>query len=184
MKKTSKHIKDIVIASLFIALGIVLPFLTGSNQQLGSVFLLMHIPTLIAGLVLGFKYGFLVGLITPFLRSILVGMPPLFPIAITMMFELASYGLFIGLAYKLLPKRPLFVYVSLSISLILGRVIWGLAAKIFYGLAGMTFTFDKFITAGFVTSLPGITIQIVLVPLLFISLKRTQVFNINNEEKE
>lgn len=178
MKKTNQHIKDIALASLFTSLGIVLPFLTGSNQELGSVFLLMHIPTLIAGLVLGFKYGFLVGLITPFLRSILVGMPPLFPIALTMMFELSSYGLFIGLAYKLLPKRHFYVYVSLIISLVLGRVVWGLAAKLFYGLAGMVFTFDKFITAGFVTSLPGILIQIVLVPLLFLYLKRTKTIEI------
>lgn len=177
MNKNNRTIKHMILASLFIALGIVLPFLTGSNQQLGSVFLLMHLPILIAGLVLGFKYGFLVGLITPILRSLLVGMPPLFPFAVTMMFELAAYGFLIGLFYKLLPKSPVYVYVSLIISLILGRIIFGIAAYIIYPLAGITFTFDQFIKAGFVTSLPGIAIQIVLVPLLFIYLKKTNVLD-------
>ena len=175
MNNNNRSLKHVILASLFIALGIVLPFLTGSNQQLGSVFLLMHIPVLMAGLVLGFKYGILVGLITPILRSVLVGTPPLFPFAVTMMFELAAYGTFIGLAYKMLPKHPAFVYLSLFISLLLGRVVWGVAAYIIYPLAGMTFTLDKFITAGFVTSLPGLAIQIILVPLLFIYLKRTRI---------
>lgn len=177
MKKDQNQIKYIVLSSLFIALGIVLPFLTGSNQQLGSVFLLMHIPTLIAGLVLGYKYGLIVGLITPILRSVVVGMPPLFPIALVMMFELGAYGFSIGLSHKFLPKHPVFVYVSLVIALLFGRIIWGLAASVIYPLGGMMFTFDKFIAAGFVVSLPGIAIQIVLVPLLYLYLKKTHVLD-------
>ncbi|MCD8568239.1 MAG: ECF transporter S component [Geovibrio sp.] len=69
----------LVLSSLMIALGIVLPFLTASNPALGSVFLLMHIPALFTGLILGPKYGLLVGLVTPLLRSVLVSMPPLYP---------------------------------------------------------------------------------------------------------
>jgi riboflavin transporter FmnP len=177
MKLANITIKDIVLASMFIALGLVLPFLTGSNPELGGIFLLMHIPVLIAGLVLGGKYGLLVGMITPILRSVLVGMPPLFPVALAMMFELGAYGLIIGISYRLLPKKPAFVYVALIISLLIGRGVWGAAAAIFYPLAGFGFTFDKFIAAAFVTGLPGIAIQVVLVPLVFIYLQRTHLLD-------
>lgn len=175
MKLNKNPIKEIVLASLLIAMGIVLPFLTGSNPQLGGVFLLMHIPAFIAGLVLGAKYGLLVGLITPILRSLTVSMPPLFPQALAMMFELGAYGFFIGLSYRILPKKPLFVYVSLIIALLIGRGVWGIAASIFYPMAGISFTLDKFIAAAFVTGLPGIAIQVILVPLVFIYLQRTGV---------
>lgn len=181
MKLSKNPIKEVVLASMFIALGIVLPFLTGSNPELGGIFLLMHIPVLIAGLVLGGKYGLIVGLITPILRSVLIGMPPLFPIALAMMFELGAYGLLIGLSYRFLPKNPLFVYVALLISLLLGRGVWGIAAAIFYPLAGFGFTFDKFLATAFVTGLPGIAIQVVLIPLLFIYLKRTHILDHIND---
>lgn len=177
MKLSKNPIKEVVLASLFIALGIVLPFLTGSNPELGGIFLLMHIPVLIAGLVLGGKYGLIVGMITPILRSVLVGMPPLFPIALAMMFELGAYGLLIGISYKLLPKHPIFVYVALIIALLIGRGVWGVAAAIFYPLAGFGFSFTAFIKAAFITGLPGIAIQIVLIPLLFIYLKRTHLLD-------
>ena len=177
MKSSKIKIKDITLASMFIALGIVLPLLTGSNPELGSMFLLMHIPVLIAGLVLGGTYGLLVGMITPILRSVLVGMPPLFPVALAMMFELGAYGFFIGFSSKLLPKKSAFVYVSLLIALLLGRGVWGAAAAIFYPLAGFGFTFDKFLTAAFVTGLPGIAIQVVVVPLVYIYLQRTRLLD-------
>src|SRR5690554_5395346 len=98
MKKS--QLKKIILASMFVGIGIILPFLTGNNQQLGNMFSLMHIPVLLAGLVLGFQYGLIVGLITPILRSLLIGMPPMMPIALSMMFELGAYGLFTGLFYK------------------------------------------------------------------------------------
>lgn len=171
------HIKDIAIASLMVAMGIVLPFLTASNPQLGSIFLLMHIPVLISGLVLGPKYGLIVGMMTPILRSLLFMMPPLYPQALVMMFELGAYGFFIGLSYRTLSKTSFNVYASLLIALLLGRVVWGVAASFFYPLAGLNFSFSIFLKAGFVTSLPGIGIQIVLIPLLFIYLKRTNILD-------
>lgn len=170
-------IKEVAIASLMVAMGIVLPFLTASNPQLGSIFLLMHIPVLIAGLVLGPKYGLIVGMMTPILRSLLFTLPPLYPQALIMMFELGAYGFFIGLAYHHLPKRTIDVYASLFIALLLGRAVWGIAASIFYPLAGFNFSFQIFLKTAFVTSLPGLGIQIVLIPLVFIYLKRTRVLD-------
>ncbi|MCU0105147.1 ECF transporter S component [Acholeplasma vituli] len=173
----NKSLYALVLSSLMIALGVVLPYLTASNPQLGSVFLLMHIPALFAGLILGPKYGFLVGVVTPLLRSLIAGMPPLFPQALVMSFEIAGYGFFAGLIKQLLPKKDLSVLIALVAAMILGRAVYGLAAWIFYPLAGLNFTLKIFLTAAFVTGLPGITIQLVLIPLLYFGLKRTQALD-------
>lgn len=170
-------IYPLVLSSLMIALGIVLPFLTGSNPQLGSIFLLMHIPALLTGLILGPRYGLLVGLITPVLRSLLVSAPPLYPIALTMTFELGAYGFFIGFAKKYLPKKDLYFVLSLVISMILGRAVWGLAAAVFYPLAGFNFSLSIFVKAAFITGLPGIGIQLIVIPVLYFSLKKTHVLD-------
>lgn len=167
----------LVLSSLMIALGVVLPYLTASNPQLGSVFLLMHIPALMTGLILGPKYGLLVGLVTPILRSLIAGMPPLFPQALVMSFEIAAYGFFAGFIKQFLPKKDYSIVLSLVGAMLLGRAVWGIAAWVFYPLAGLNFTFKIFMTSAFVTGLPGIGIQLVLIPLVYFGLKRTQALD-------
>ena len=169
------EIKKIILASFFIALGIVLPFLTGNVSFLGARFLPMHIPVLFAGIILGWKYGLLVGLITPLLRAITVGIPPLFPIATVMAFELATYGFLIGMIYSLLPKKVIYVFVSLILAMIGGRIVWGLAAFLIYPLAGFNFTFDLFIAGAFVNAIPGIILQLFLIPALYIGLMKADI---------
>ena len=95
-----KSTQNLVLASLFLALGWILPFMTGQLQALGRSLLPMHIPVLLCGLICGWRYGLLVGLMTPLLRSMLLGMPPLFPVAIAMAFELGVYGLVTGILFK------------------------------------------------------------------------------------
>lgn len=177
----NKELKKIILASIFIAFGIILPFLTGNNQELGNMLSLMHIPVLLAGVLLGFKYGLIVGLITPILRSLIIGMPPMLPIALSMMFELAGYGFFIGLFYMLLPKKEINIQISLILAMLLGRVFWGIAAFIFYPMAGWNFSFKMFLNAGFVTSLPGIVLQLILIPILLVHLKNAGVIERINE---
>jgi uncharacterized membrane protein len=84
---------------MFLALGIVLPFLTGQIKEIGDTLLPMHIPVMLCGLICGGKYGFAVGLVLPFLRSATVGMPPIYPNAVWMSAELATYGFMIGFLY-------------------------------------------------------------------------------------
>lgn len=179
MKKS--QLKKIILASMFVGIGIILPFLTANNQELGNMFSLMHIPVLLAGLVLGFQYGLIVGLLTPILRSLLIGMPPMMPIALSMMFELGAYGLFTGLFYKLLPKKDINVLITVALAMILGRAVWGVAASIFYKAAGWEFTLKTFMTAGFVVAAPGIAIQLVLIPTLFVRLVETGAIERINE---
>jgi thiamine transporter ThiT len=122
MKKTG--VRNLVLAGLFLALGRVLPFFTGQIPAIGQRLLPMHLPVLLCGFVCGGPYGLIVGVLTPLLRSVLFGMPPMFPTALAMAFELAAYGLLAGLFYRLFPKKIGFAYLALVLAMIGGRVVW------------------------------------------------------------
>ena len=172
MNKSTRHL---TLASLFIALGLLLPFITAQIPSLGNMLLPMHIPVLIGGFVLGWPYGLLVGLVLPVFRSVLFGMPPMFPTAIAMSFELAAYGFMTGLFYKLLPKKNIFIYGTLILAMVLGRGVWGGVSYFLYGLNDAAFTWQIFLSGALVNAIPGIIIQIVIIPILIIALKRAKV---------
>ena len=98
MKKN--ELKNLVLAAMFLALGLVLPFLTGQIQQIGNMLLPMHFPVILCGLICGWKYGLGVGFIVPLLRSAIFGMPVMYPNALAMAFELATYGFFAGFLFS------------------------------------------------------------------------------------
>jgi len=161
----------LVFAGLLLALGLLLPFLTGQIPEIGQMLLPMHLPVLLAGFVCGWPYGLAVGFITPLLRSQLFSMPPL-PNAVVMAFELAAYGFATGLFYKLLPKKNIFIYTSLIISMVCGRVVWGIASLILYGLQDKAFTWQLFAAGAVINAIPGIILQIVVIPLIIMALKK------------
>lgn len=159
-------IKKITYGSSLIALGILLPFLTASNPALGQVFLLMHIPALLGGFILGSKHGALIGFIMPLLRSVLFTTPPFYPVAMIMAFELAAYGFFAGFFFALFNKVKLGYVYALILAMISGRLVWGVASVIILSIANRPYSFEAFVAFGFVTALPGILIQLVLIPVL------------------
>ena len=171
-----KTLIRMILSGLFIALGLVLPFFTGQIPQIGSMLLPMHIPVLICGFVCGWPYGLVVGLITPLLRSLIFTLPPLFPGAVAMAFELAAYGCMTGLLYKLLPKKPVFIYVTLILAMLIGRVVWGIVTfALVVGFAGNAFTFQAFLAGAFINAVPGIIVQIVLIPLIILALRKANL---------
>lgn len=168
--------KTMVLAALFLALGMILPFFTGQIPMIGSRLLPMHIPVLICGFVCGWQYGLVVGLVTPILRSFIFGMPPLMPTATAMAVELAVYGAATGALYNLQKKTNLSVYISLIGAMVLGRIAWGLVSIPLYGLAGKSaFTWQAFVAGGFINAIPGIVLQIVLIPVIIIALNHAGV---------
>ncbi len=170
MKKSTT--KKMVYAGLLLALGLVLPFLTAQIPSLGSKLLPMHIPVLLAGFICGWPYGLLIGFILPLIRSMLFGMPPMFPTAVAMAFELAAYGAVTGILYKILPKKNMSVYISLIVAMICGRIVWGAVSLVLLGLSGSPFTWEIFMTGAFVNAVPGIIIQIIIIPVIVIALKK------------
>lgn len=171
----NKSTKNLVLAGLFLALGLVMPFLTAQIPNLGSRLLPMHIPVLLCGFVCGWRYGLSVGVVVPVLRSMLFGMPPMFPHAIAMAFELATYGLLAGLFYQLLPKKNFSTYLTLILAMIGGRIVWGIASLVLYGLNGLPFTWQIFVGGAFINAIPGIIVQIILIPIIIMALERARL---------
>ena len=92
-------------AAMCLALSFLLPFLTGQIPTVGQLLCPMHLPVLLCGFLCGWKWGLAVGVVAPLLRSFTLGMPPLFPTALCMAFELAAYGFLAGFLYKKFPKQ-------------------------------------------------------------------------------
>lgn len=170
MNKT--NVKTLVLAALFLALALVLPFLTGQIPEIGSMLCPMHIPALLCGFFCGWPWALAVGLIAPVLRSITFGMPPMFPVAICMSFELATYGAVCGLLYQKLPRKKSSIYVSLLASMVAGRLVWGLARFLCTGLDVSAFGLSAFWSGAVATAIPGIIVQILLIPVLVIALEK------------
>lgn len=161
-------------SAMCLAMAMLLPFLTANNMQLGNALSLMHIPVFLCGFLCGAPWGAAVGLIAPMLRHLIIGMPP-FWTAFAMMFELCAYGFLSGLFYKIFPKKIPFIYVSLVLAMLGGRIVGGAVKFILMGLGKTTFSFAAFFTSYFVVAWPGILVHIVLVPLLIIALKKAKL---------
>lgn len=164
--------KKLVLSALFIALGIVLPFFTGQLPQIGNMLLPMHIPVLICGFVCGAPYGFAVGFIVPLLRSVMFGRPMMIPTAVGMAIELAVYGTVTGLMYARFQNKKLGIYISLITAMIAGRIAWGVTSLLIYRALGNPFTWEIFAAEAFFNAIPGIVVQLVLIPVLIYSLNK------------
>ena len=186
MRKQSRGIKKLVLSAMFMAIGLVLPFITGQIQQIGSMLLPMHIPVLFCGLICGWQYGAVVGFVLPLLRYVLFGMPPIFPTGVSMSFELAVYGAVIGLIMQQLRKRNTTdsgknyvrnLYLALIGAMLAGRIVWGLVRFILARATMQPFTMEMFMAGAFLTAIPGIIVQLILIPGIMAALKRVGVLN-------
>lgn len=168
-------VKKVVLAGLFMALTYVLPYLTGQIPEVGSMLCPMHIPVLLCGFVCGWQWGLTVGLIAPIFRSLTATMPPLFPTAICMSFELAVYGVIAGLLYKIFPKGKRYIYLSLIIAMLAGRIVWGIAMFVCMGMNGGSFGLQAFVAGAFTNAIPGIILQLVVIPPVIMLLEKRKI---------
>ena len=169
-----------ILAALFLALAYVMPFLTGQIPEIGSMLCPMHLPILLCGFICGWPWGLVVGVTAPLFRSLILGMPPPFPTALCMAFELAAYGAIAGLMHKILPRKKPFIYCSLLTAMIAGRLIWGMAMFIFVGVSGESFTLAAFLAGAITNAIPGIIMQIVLVPILVMILDNPKILKLRD----
>ena len=156
--------KKLVLSALFLALAYTLPFLTGQIKAFGAMLCPMHLPVLLCGFICGWQWGAAVGLTAPLFRSLTLGMPKLFPSAICMTFELATYGIMAGIIYRILPKKKKHIYLTLLLSMIAGRLVWGAAMFLCVGASGGSFGISAFLAGAFTNAVPGIIAQIILIP--------------------
>jgi len=169
--KSIKDTRKLTLSAMFMTLAFVMPFLTGQIPQIGSMLCPMHIPVLLCGFFCGVPWGLVVGFVTPLLRSAILGMPQMFPMAFAMAFELAAYGFVAGWLQQKLQRKKRYVYVTLLSAMIIGRLVWGLVMFLCMGLDATKFGLSTFLVGAVINAIPGIILQLVLVPVLVISLK-------------
>ena len=165
-------VRRTVLGALFVALCVVLPIAFHSIPDAGTVILPMHIPVLICGMICGWPYGFICGLLGPLLSSLLTGMPPA-AVLPPMMVECATYGAVTGLMLKYVHTKHLYadLYISLMTAMIVGRVVSGVAKALIFT---PDITMSAWIASSFVTALPGIILQLVLIPHVVRLLMKTK----------
>lgn len=173
--KKQKNIRNLTLSAVLLALAYVLPFVTGQIQQIGAMLAPMHIPILLCGFICGSPWGMVAGFLAPLLRSVTVGMPPIFPKGIAMACELATYGFMSGLLYRILPKKRGYIYLALLISMISGRLVWGAVRFICTGMDSSAFGITAFWAGAVTNAIPGIILQIIVVPLLVALINKSNI---------
>ena len=165
--------QNLVLAALFLAIGVVLPSLTGAIKEIGDSLLPMHLAVMLCGVICGWKYTLPVGLVLPFFRAVLFGMPPLYPNAVYMALELATYGLVVGILYSMRKRYSRwYLLACLACSMLAGRIVWGITKAVLLGAANKPFGIRAFLVGGFLDALPGILLQFILIPLVIEVLER------------
>lgn len=182
MRQTAAgKIQKMVTAAMLLAVGMVLPFLTGQIPQIGIMMLPMHLPVLVCGLICGWQYGGMVGFILPLLRYACFGAPPM-PNGIAMAFELAAYGAIVGFLYNRSKWQCIIsLYRSLLIAMVGGRIIWGAVRLLLLGISGNEFSWNIFMAGAFLDAIPGIILQLVFIPALMVALNRTGLVRFRRE---
>ena len=169
---SSRQTRKMTYAAMYLGIALALPFITGQIPEIGKMLCPMHIPVLLCGFLCGWPWGLAVGFIAPLLRSVLFGMPVMFPSAVAMAFELAAYGAVSGWLYKILPRMKGRVYLVLILAMVAGRLVWGGVQMILSGLVHTEFTPALFLAGAVTTALPGIILHLALIPIVVMAMER------------
>lgn len=171
----NSNARQIVTAGVLIALGLILPMAFHTFGAGGPIFLPMHIPVLLGGFLLNPLFALIVGMITPLLSSVLTSMPPLFPGAVQMMVELGTYGFLISLLYR---RVRLALWPTLLLGMVFGRFMAGITSYVLLTqFLGKAFSLKVFLTGAFITAVPGILIQLVMIPIMVKLLENANILD-------
>ena len=170
------NVKKLAVTAMLFAVGMVLPFFIGQIPAIGKMLLPMHIPVLLCGFIVGWQYRALIGFLLPIVRGLVFGMPPLYPNAVAMAFEMAAYGFVSGYLYSHARWQcTKMLYISLVTAMLAGRIVWAFAEVILLGIGGNIFTWKMFAAGAFLNAIPGIIVQLTLIPLIMVALRRAKV---------
>lgn len=166
-------VKKLTLSALFLAVGFVLPMLFGQIPVIGQMLLPMHIPIFLCAMLCGWKYSAVIGFILPILRSLIFSVPILYPTAVAVAFELATYGIVTGVIYASARRQTLkTVYLSMGVAMLCGRVVRCVAEIILLGIQGKAFAWQSFASGVLLSAIPGIILQLTLIPAIMAVLSR------------
>lgn len=172
--KQNTFLREFMITAMCISLCIILPIAFHLIPNLGSIFSPMHIPVFLCGLTCSWQFGLLCGIVGPFFSSLLTQMPPLAYLP-AMLFELAAYGIVSGVIMKHIhTKKLLFdLYISLIISMIIGRVVAGIVNAFFFQLG--KYSLSIWIGSYFISAWPAIIMHLLFIPSIYTILEKAQL---------
>lgn len=167
-----KNTKKLIVTAFCAAFCVVLPMTFHAIPNAGSIFLPMHIPVLLCGFLCGWPYGLACGLLGPCLSSLFTGMPPA-AILPSMVCELAAYGAISGcLSRRVRTGKPIAdIYISLITAMAGGRIFYGVLNALIFRAGA--YSMEIWLAAALTTALPGIAIQLVVIPALLTALERS-----------
>lgn len=170
------NVKKMVLAALFVSLGVVLPMAFHSIPNAGLIFLPMHIPVLLCGLICGLPYGPICGAMTPLLSSLMTGMPAAAMLP-SMFCELAAYGMFSSILIRStrFKSRYANVYIALIGAMLIGRVVSGILNALIFRSGN--YSLQIWMGTAFITALPGVVIQILMIPAVVFALQKTRLID-------
>jgi niacin transporter len=168
--------KNLTVTAALIAVGVLLPAICHMFGVVGTIVLPMHIPVLTAGLLLPLPYALAVALISPVIGTFATGMPALFPVLPLMLAELAGYAVFAyifkrGLQLVGMKNRAATV-IALALAMIFGRAVLTAACFIMDAAVG-TFSAVVYLEKALVSGIPGMALQLFVVPALSEVLSKT-----------
>ncbi len=168
----SVYIKNLTLSALFLAIGFLLPMLTGQIPYIGKMLLPMHIPVFLCAMICGERYSGAVGFVLPLARSFIFSVPIMYPTAIAVAFEMGVYGIVTGIIFKRISCGYIkSIYISMIAAMISGRIVRCIAELILLRLRGNTFALNAFISGTVLNAIPGIAIQLILIPAIMVALK-------------
>lgn len=175
-------VKKLVFTAVCAALCLVLPMAFHTIPNAGQIFLPMHIPVLLCGLVCGWPYGGVCGLVGPLLSGMLTGMPPAAMLP-GMMIECCVYGFATGLLMKHVRTKHALadLYISLVSAMVLGRAVYGFANSLVFNPGVSPFAW---VTGSLITGIPGIVIQLILMPAVVFALTRARLIPKRYEKEQ
>jgi hypothetical protein len=179
---TRSNTKDLTISAMLLAFGVVLPNFTG--PQIGSILLPMHLPALLAGILVGKRNGVMVGMLIPLMRSFLFGMPPLVPIASSMALEMATYAFVAGMIFNSTSRFSMKkLYLAVVAAMFAGRIVFGLSMftmLVGFGLGSGFYSMGIWFGSVFASSWIGIVLHLILIPMIVLALRNSGVLRQKN----
>ncbi len=170
------NVKKLTLTAMFLALGMILPFFFGQIPQIGSMLLPMHIPAFLCAFICGWRYGVPMSVMLPLIRSLLFSRPNLYPEAIAIAFEMATYALVAGFLYSHSKWHCLrSLYRSMIAAMLAGRAVRGIVQLALLGFTGKAFPFSAFLSGVIVTGIPGIILQLIIIPAIMVMCHKTKL---------
>jgi len=174
---SEKKIRQIPLTSLFIAFGVVVPQVF-HIFGLGPTFLPMFIPVMIGSMFLTIQFAVILGIVTPLVSWFITGMPPIVPpILPIMMVELFLIAATISLIRVRMKKS---YWLAMFAAIILDRII------LFFIVSAIAPLFELnhpiFSMALVAAGLPGIALQIILIPVVMKFLDNKKIIPIDGND--